>query len=67
MLVSGAPERRRAHAASAASAALAVSRALPRLTIGMKQYMKNILVQCEFIKNIYYRESVYALEKLEKL
>ncbi|CAH2040760.1 unnamed protein product, partial [Iphiclides podalirius] len=35
MLVSGAPERRRAHAASAASAALAVSRALPMLTIGV--------------------------------
>ncbi|XP_026333565.1 soluble guanylate cyclase 89Db-like [Hyposmocoma kahamanoa] len=35
MLVSGAPERRRAHAASAASAALAVSRALPVLTIGI--------------------------------
>ncbi|XP_028043656.1 soluble guanylate cyclase 89Da-like [Bombyx mandarina] len=35
MLVSGAPERRRAHAASAASAALAVCRALPALTIGI--------------------------------
>ncbi|XP_013142189.1 PREDICTED: soluble guanylate cyclase 89Db-like [Papilio polytes] len=35
MLVSGAPERRRAHAAAAASAALAVSRALPMLTIGV--------------------------------
>ncbi|XP_073952165.1 soluble guanylate cyclase 89Db-like isoform X2 [Choristoneura fumiferana] len=35
MLVSGAPERRRTHAAAAASAALAVSRALPRLTIGV--------------------------------
>ncbi|XP_053605241.1 soluble guanylate cyclase 89Da-like [Plodia interpunctella] len=35
MLVSGAPERRRAHAASAASAALAIARALPKLTIGI--------------------------------
>ncbi|VVD02161.1 unnamed protein product [Leptidea sinapis] len=35
MVVSGAPERRRAHAQSAASAALAVSRALPMLTIGI--------------------------------
>ncbi|KAJ8724287.1 hypothetical protein PYW08_015761 [Mythimna loreyi] len=35
MLVSGAPERRRAHAASAASAALAISRAIPALTIGI--------------------------------
>ncbi|XP_037296982.1 soluble guanylate cyclase 89Da [Manduca sexta] len=35
MLVSGAPERRRAHAAAAASAALAVARALPLLTIGI--------------------------------
>ncbi|XP_075976292.1 soluble guanylate cyclase 89Db-like [Anticarsia gemmatalis] len=35
MLVSGAPERRRAHAASAASAALAISRAIPVLTIGI--------------------------------
>ncbi|KPJ13190.1 Soluble guanylate cyclase 89Db [Papilio machaon] len=35
MLVSGAPERRRAHAAAAASAALAVSRALPMLTFGV--------------------------------
>lgn len=34
MLVSGAPERHRAHAASAASAALAIARALPMLTIG---------------------------------
>ncbi|CAG9579622.1 unnamed protein product [Danaus chrysippus] len=35
MVVSGAPERRRGHAAAAASAALAVSRALPVLTIGI--------------------------------
>ncbi|KAH9636103.1 hypothetical protein HF086_008403, partial [Spodoptera exigua] len=35
MLVSGAPERRRAHAAAAASAALAISRAIPALTIGI--------------------------------
>ncbi|XP_052754542.1 soluble guanylate cyclase 89Db-like [Galleria mellonella] len=35
MLVSGAPERRRAHAAAAASAALAISRALPMLTVGI--------------------------------
>ncbi|CAG4970004.1 unnamed protein product [Parnassius apollo] len=35
MLVSGAPERRRGHAAAAASAALAVARALPKLTIGV--------------------------------
>ncbi|KAJ0177945.1 hypothetical protein K1T71_006818 [Dendrolimus kikuchii] len=35
MLVSGAPDRRRTHAASAASAALAISRALPVLTIGI--------------------------------
>lgn len=35
MLVSGAPERRRGHAASAASAALAVCRAVPKLTIGV--------------------------------
>ncbi|XP_047025647.1 soluble guanylate cyclase 89Db-like [Helicoverpa zea] len=35
MLVSGAPERRRTHAASAASAALAISRAIPALTIGI--------------------------------
>lgn len=34
MLVSGAPERRRAHAASAASAALAIARAIPALTVG---------------------------------
>ncbi|XP_049870956.1 soluble guanylate cyclase 89Db-like [Pectinophora gossypiella] len=35
MLVSGAPERSRAHAACAASAALAIRRALPMLTIGI--------------------------------
>ncbi|XP_059058652.1 soluble guanylate cyclase 89Db-like [Achroia grisella] len=35
MLVSGAPERRRTHAASAASAALAIARALPMLTLGI--------------------------------
>ncbi|XP_026732145.1 soluble guanylate cyclase 89Da-like [Trichoplusia ni] len=35
MLVSGAPERRRAHAASAASAALAIARAIPALTVGI--------------------------------
>ncbi|XP_041968469.1 soluble guanylate cyclase 89Db-like [Aricia agestis] len=35
MVVSGAPERRRAHAASTASAALAVARTLPMLTIGI--------------------------------
>ncbi|KAJ2947593.1 hypothetical protein O0L34_g17390 [Tuta absoluta] len=35
MVVSGAPERRRAHAASAASAALAIARALPMVTIGV--------------------------------
>ncbi|RVE54568.1 hypothetical protein evm_000689 [Chilo suppressalis] len=35
MLVSGAPDRSRTHAASAASAALAIARALPVLTIGV--------------------------------
>ncbi|XP_045449367.1 soluble guanylate cyclase 89Db-like [Melitaea cinxia] len=35
MVVSGAPEKRRAHAQAMASAALAVSQALPALTIGM--------------------------------
>ncbi|KAM3959755.1 soluble guanylate cyclase 89Db [Aphomia sociella] len=35
MLVSGAPERRRAHAAAAAGAALAIARALPMLTVGI--------------------------------
>ncbi|XP_072949959.1 soluble guanylate cyclase 89Db-like [Epargyreus clarus] len=35
MVVSGAPERWRAHAAAIASAALAVTRALPMLTIGV--------------------------------
>lgn len=55
MLVSGAPERRRAHAAAAASAALAISRAIPALTIGKKTFYNNnyviiifSLIACEF-------------------
>lgn len=54
MLVSGAPERRRAHAASAASAALAISRAIPALTIGKKCY-RNIgsssVDRCDQVKD----------------
>lgn len=42
MVVSGAPEKRRAHAQAMASAALAISQALPALTIGEHFYNKYI-------------------------